>query len=195
MLATRRIRDRLAGHLCTQLKAAFPTTAGGLTSPICLAPLNSRSLSTTRICRSADPPAEQADTATTSAAPATNTGPTLSHFNVLETAAGTKMITGVRNQGFSVGDVNLVGPVLLVNNSLLMWDVPQFAVGSEEVVPTDQDLERGYTEVDGEKIPMVTDETSVFYGWTTKIFDVFKTIEPLPGEFCERVLWEGAGLR
>ncbi|KAJ3009956.1 hypothetical protein HKX48_007655 [Thoreauomyces humboldtii] len=57
---------------------------------------------------------------------------------------------------------------------LLMWDVPQFGVGSKEVVGPDVDDVAGHVAVDE------VDPSSPFYGWTTECFKVFEVLENAP---------------
>ncbi|TPX50790.1 hypothetical protein SeLEV6574_g00694 [Synchytrium endobioticum] len=78
-------------------------------------------------------------------------------------------ITSVKQNGFIVGDFDIAGPIMLLNGSLFMWDVPQFGVGSDEIVES---------EVEG--LECVDDEMSPFHGWDTTCLKLLELVDPRP---------------
>ncbi|TPX71716.1 hypothetical protein SpCBS45565_g00791 [Spizellomyces sp. 'palustris'] len=108
----------------------------------------------------------------------------LQTYNIFESPSpSTKTFKSVGNTSFTVGDVRLQGPVVLINDTVFMWDVPQFGAGSEEVEITD-------TIIDGETLirqgagsegkQIVDDPSSPFHGWTTDNFKLFEVTQPVP---------------
>ncbi|KAJ3192004.1 hypothetical protein HDU67_005653, partial [Dinochytrium kinnereticum] len=95
-------------------------------------------------------------------------------FDVLSNtiSAGTKMVRAVGNNGFTVNDLSVNGGIMLVNNSLLLWDTLQYGVGSKELVETPPSTATNKEVVD--------DPSSVFHNWTTEEFKLFETVQPLP---------------
>ncbi|KAI8902077.1 NADH dehydrogenase 1 alpha subcomplex assembly factor 3 [Globomyces pollinis-pini] len=74
----------------------------------------------------------------------------------------------VSDTGFQLEDMKVKGPLIVLNSTVLLWDVPQYGVGGPtgDVEP----LEKGAW----------TDTESPFYGWSTAMFKVFEIIEPKP---------------
>ncbi|KAJ3107755.1 hypothetical protein HDU97_003425 [Phlyctochytrium planicorne] len=82
---------------------------------------------------------------------------------------GTKLVKSVGNHTFTVNDVTVDGGIVLINNSLLLWDTLQYGVGSAELTESTHAKER------------VDDPNSVFHQWTGDEFKIFGLIRPLPG--------------
>ncbi|KAJ3156202.1 hypothetical protein HDU86_003965 [Geranomyces michiganensis] len=80
------------------------------------------------------------------------------------------MFSAVGNTSFTVGDLRMHGPVVVINDQVLMWDVPQFGVGSDAVIPASGKAD---TTSQG-------DPSSPFYGWSVDCFKIFEVIEQQP---------------
>ncbi|TPX57580.1 hypothetical protein PhCBS80983_g03751 [Powellomyces hirtus] len=89
--------------------------------------------------------------------------------------ASSKLFTAVGNTGFTIGDMRMQGPVVVVNDAILMWDVPQFGVGSEQVVS-----QGANEDASGGTIVEKGDPASPFYGWDTDCFKIFEVVENVP---------------
>lgn len=105
-----------------------------------------------------------------------DTKPLLSQFNLngLDSTSNQNIIKGLSSTKFVVGSYTLTGPILLANNAIFLWDVPQFGVGSKE-------LEIKDTLIQSKEIEYCLDTESVFYGWTTRMMKIFEFIDPTPG--------------
>ncbi|KAJ3316071.1 hypothetical protein HDV04_000280 [Boothiomyces sp. JEL0838] len=79
------------------------------------------------------------------------------NFNIIHDRAK-KVISKVTNTGFHVQDLQIEGPIIVLNQQVILWDVPQYGVG--DVV--------------------CTDPSSPFYGWKTEMFNIFEKVEPKP---------------
>ncbi|KAJ3414091.1 hypothetical protein HDV05_007125 [Chytridiales sp. JEL 0842] len=88
----------------------------------------------------------------------------------------TKLIKSVSNFGFQVGDLALKGGVIVLNNSVLMWDTLQYGIGSDVLVREEENKAKEM----GAGKEVVDDPGSVFHGWTTDVFKVFEVVEPKP---------------
>ncbi|KAJ8331816.1 NADH dehydrogenase [ubiquinone] 1 alpha subcomplex assembly factor 3 [Batrachochytrium dendrobatidis] len=85
-----------------------------------------------------------------------------------------KMVTSVSNNGFVCKDLKVVGPGLIINNTVLLWDVPQYGLGGPEGEFDAQGNSTAEKHV-GE------DQTSpIFYGWSTDMLKIFKVVDPTP---------------
>lgn len=66
-------------------------------------------------------------------------------------------------------DVTFNGPIILLNSSVFMWDVPQYGVGGPK----------------GDVEPLVEgaydNPASPFHGWTHEMLKVFELIDKKPG--------------
>ncbi|KAI8926955.1 NADH dehydrogenase 1 alpha subcomplex assembly factor 3 [Entophlyctis helioformis] len=111
----------------------------------------------------------------TTAAAATSVPPdVLSQYSVL----GSPSVLGrgvysVTNTGFAVSDLKVAGPVIVLNNAVLLWDVPQYGVGGPNGGVDDDDVAR---------LPpgSIKDPASPCYGWTADMFKIFEAVEPTP---------------
>ncbi|KAJ3180360.1 hypothetical protein HDU85_004065 [Gaertneriomyces sp. JEL0708] len=111
---------------------------------------------------------------------------TLQSFNVLApTGSSTRTFTSIGNTSFTLGDLHVTGPVCLINDQVLMWDVPQYGVGSEEVVVSDELIE-----LEGREGKRVDNPHSVFHGWGTDCLKLFEVVKFLP-----EILVIGTGAR
>jgi hypothetical protein len=102
---------------------------------------------------------------------------TLSKFDVLGSALppSTLLMRSVGNHGLTLGNLQVKGPCVVLNNSLFLWDVPQFGVGGPE----------GFVENNLKGLPSATvvdDPSSPFHGWSTDVFKLFELAGPLPGK-------------
>ncbi|KAJ3299163.1 hypothetical protein HK104_009845 [Borealophlyctis nickersoniae] len=79
-------------------------------------------------------------------------------------------LSTVGTYGFTAGNVQVRGPILFINGHVFNWDVPQFGLGSDEVVG---DLNREPTEES-------LHEVSPFVGWTTDMFKMLEVVTPPP---------------
>ncbi|KAJ3193361.1 hypothetical protein HK101_004950 [Irineochytrium annulatum] len=98
----------------------------------------------------------------------------LTSFDVLgDTLAPSALrIRSAGTFGFTVGDLSYKGPVMVVNNAVMMWDCLQFGVGSDVLV---KELEG---ELGGRQ--RFDDPSSVFHDWTTENFEVFTLVDLMP---------------
>ncbi|KAJ3276872.1 hypothetical protein HDV01_002927 [Terramyces sp. JEL0728] len=90
------------------------------------------------------------------------------NFNIIQDRAK-KVINKVTNTGFQVQDLNIQGPIIVLNQQVILWDVPQFGVGgpNDDVEPLDNNV-------------VCSDPSSPFYGWKTEMLKIFETVEPKP---------------
>ena len=79
------------------------------------------------------------------------------------------MMTKISNNGFTIGDTKVTGPVMVFNQTILLWDPPQYGVGGPDgdVDPLPKDA--------------FDDPRSPFHGWTTEVFGLLNVLEPKPG--------------
>ncbi|KAJ3166620.1 hypothetical protein HDU88_003102 [Geranomyces variabilis] len=102
-------------------------------------------------------------------------------YNIFPTSsaepASSKLFSAVGNTSFTVGDLRMHGPVVVINDQVLMWDVPQFGVGSDEVVPAS---DASTAQDGGVEIVLQGDPSSPFYGWGVDCFKIFEVIEQQP---------------
>ncbi|KAI9199570.1 NADH dehydrogenase 1 alpha subcomplex assembly factor 3 [Polychytrium aggregatum] len=122
-------------------------------------------------------------------APSASSGSqSLSRHDILAAALppGARVPKAVTNFGFTIGDISIQGPALIVSGgTVLMWDVPQFGVGSDVVVEgLDERVQSAVEE------GLETDPGSVFYGWTAEVFKIFEVLHPTP-----EILVIGTGVR
>lgn len=103
--------------------------------------------------------------------------PVLRQFNVLDgVEPNARLITRVTDFGFSVGKLNYKGAILVINNTVHLWDVPQYGVGLQihNKRGPDDDVE-----------PLATgaldDPASVFHGWTADMMDILAVMKEKPG--------------
>ncbi|KAJ3257472.1 hypothetical protein HK103_004547 [Boothiomyces macroporosus] len=89
-------------------------------------------------------------------------------FNIIHDRAK-KVISKVTNTGFHVQGLQIEGPIIVLNQQVILWDVPQYGVGGpkDDVEPLDKDV-------------VCTDPSSPFYGWKTEMFNIFEKVEPKP---------------
>ncbi len=102
---------------------------------------------------------------------------TLSKFDVLGPALppSTLLMRSIGNHGLTLGNLQVKGPCVVLNNALFLWDVPQFGVGGPE----------GFVENNLKSSPaasVVDDPSSPFHGWTPDVFKLFELAGPLPGK-------------
>lgn len=94
----------------------------------------------------------------------------LSKFDLFPSSSQT-LITSVGNYGITVGNVSLrgdlsklkSGPVIIHQNKILLWDVPQYGVGGRS-----------------SKAPEVDDPSSPFHEWSFDMFNIFEAVDPSP---------------
>ncbi|KAI8585217.1 NADH dehydrogenase 1 alpha subcomplex assembly factor 3 [Geranomyces variabilis] len=102
-------------------------------------------------------------------------------YNIFPTSsaepASSKLFSAVGNTSFTVGDLRMHGPVVVINDQVLMWDVPQFGVGSDEVVSA---LDASTAQDGGAEVVLQGDPSSPFYGWGVDCFKIFEVIEQQP---------------
>lgn len=55
--------------------------------------------------------------------------PDFTKFSILNPEMKTQMMKKVTNTGFTINNISIQGPAIILNKQLLMWDVPQFGVG------------------------------------------------------------------
>ncbi len=107
-----------------------------------------------------------------------DTKPLLSQFTLrgLESTSDQNVIKGASSTTFVVGNYTIPGPVMILNNAIFLWDVPQFGVGSKQV-----EIETPLNSTPGKEV--VSDTDSVFYGWTTDMFKLLEFLDPAPGTY------------
>ncbi|KAI8811179.1 DUF498-domain-containing protein [Cladochytrium replicatum] len=94
---------------------------------------------------------------------------TLSRYNVLSpnSSDAGRLITSIQKFGFALGsDMSLRGPLLILNHSVFLWDVPQYGVGSNEPVEGGNGL--------------WDEPSSVFHGWDLEPFKALEIVKPRP---------------
>ncbi|KAI8854637.1 NADH dehydrogenase 1 alpha subcomplex assembly factor 3 [Chytridium lagenaria] len=79
------------------------------------------------------------------------------------------MVRSVGNWGFTVNDLSVNGGIILLNNSVLLWDTLQFGIGSKELM-----AESAASEA------VVDDPSSVFHNWSRKELNIFELVQPKP---------------
>ncbi|TPX34349.1 hypothetical protein SmJEL517_g02960 [Synchytrium microbalum] len=97
-------------------------------------------------------------------------GPPLQLYNVMADMVPPGWKVGsVKQDGFIVGDFDLPGPVILLNGSLFMWDVPQFGCASDEILDAESD-----------GVESVDEEGSPFHGWDIGCLRLLEVVDPRP---------------
>lgn len=91
----------------------------------------------------------------------------LRQFNILQTPAGLA-VSQTNSTGFTVGQINYKGPILVFDKKTLAWDVPQYGVGG----PND--------DVDPIAHGAHDDPASPFYGWVPQLFSKLAESESKP---------------
>ncbi|KAL2912360.1 NADH dehydrogenase [ubiquinone] 1 alpha subcomplex assembly factor 3 [Polyrhizophydium stewartii] len=81
-----------------------------------------------------------------------------------------KLVSSVSSNGFTVADLAVIGPGIVLNNAVLLWDVPQYGVGGPDSLTAESSA----------ATPEFSDPTSPFHGWTTEMFKIFEVVEPTP---------------
>ena len=102
----------------------------------------------------------------------------LRKFDVLSSSLppSTLTIKSVGNHGITAGNTRVKGPAIILHDTLLMWDVPQFGVGGPAA-----STENSSSAKTPEASTKVEDPASPFHGWTSDVFKVFDVVEPKPG--------------
>ncbi|KAJ3044629.1 hypothetical protein HDV00_001555 [Rhizophlyctis rosea] len=93
-----------------------------------------------------------------------------SRLNILAPPPRARLFSVVGNNGFTIGDLVVKGPLMVIGGLDVLWDVPQYGVGGPEGATEGGDKERW------------NDPHSPFHGWTTDMFKVLELVEDLPGE-------------
>jgi hypothetical protein len=93
-------------------------------------------------------------------------------------------IKSVTNTGFVIDDLTIKGPILILDSRIFLFDCPQYGVGgpNDDVEPLE---------------PSAWDEpASPFHGWKTEMLEIYRLIDPKPGEvdlcraFVDRIRWD-----
>ena len=92
-------------------------------------------------------------------------GMNISKFDLLSSSlpSSSLVVNSITHHGAVVGDLTVEGPCIILNNTLFLWDVPQYGAGNIDP-----------------KVDSKEDPTSPFYGWTMDMFKIFECVGPRP---------------
>lgn len=100
------------------------------------------------------------------------------------------LITSVNRPSFVVGNKRYDGPIFIIGNNVLSWDVPQYGLGTSPDVPEikqficdieeKQKLKTPVINEENKKSEKVDDLNSIFVGWSKDMFVPLEYITPRP---------------
>lgn len=95
-------------------------------------------------------------------------GGLLDQYNILGAPSPAfKMVKKIGNTDITLsGDLRIPGPVVILNNTAFMWDVPQYGVTARGELDPPQSAFK--------------DASSPFHGWNVELFKLFEIVSDKP---------------
>jgi uncharacterized protein len=100
---------------------------------------------------------------------------TLGSFDIFQNTGETTKVNGLSDSKFSVNNVVYSGPIVILDNKIFLWNVPQFGLPASAL-----DISKAESPAESTAQDSSAAVDPVFYGWSTEMLKILEHADPSP---------------